>query len=76
MVARMEQTVIKVFFLHLISLKDIILQSKLYLFKTTFTIQLVSGKTYTNAVPLTVGGTVGTIVVIIIGAVIAAFVLR
>lgn len=31
---------------------------------------------YTNAVSLTVGGTVGTIVVIIIGAVIAAFVLR
>ncbi|XP_065933837.1 receptor-type tyrosine-protein phosphatase epsilon [Magallana gigas] len=36
----------------------------------------VSGKTYTNDVPLTVGGTVGTMVVIIIGAVIAAFVLR
>lgn len=36
----------------------------------------MSGQTYTNAVPLTVGGTVGTFVVIIIGAAIAAFVLR
>eukprot|EP00105_Crassostrea_gigas_P040325 XP_019924473.1 PREDICTED: multiple epidermal growth factor-like domains protein 11 [Crassostrea gigas] len=36
----------------------------------------VPGKTYTNDEPLTVGGTVGTIVVMMIGAVIAAFVLR
>lgn len=75
MVARMEQTAIKVFF----STSDITrhyLESKLYFFKTILTIQLVSSKTDTNAVPLTVGGAVGTIVVIIIGAVIAAFVLR
>lgn len=76
MAAMMEQIVIKVFFhIWYLDFKTFFYKANC-IFSTTFLIQLAFSKMYTNAVSLTVGGTVGTIVVIIIGAVIAVFVLR